>query len=101
MGAKKKVLIFIGVSLAACVGLLVLYLTPAKLPYYAFEETAPGLMTRVPAPRVPQALDRVEAVLKQDKIPYRRVNARTLYFDVSTDLGKLIEIERRAGLRKS
>src|SRR5687768_13107850 len=96
-----KLILLLGIGIVVCVVLLLLYFTPAKLPFYAFEEIAPGHMVRIPDARVPEALDRIEAVLKEDKIPYRRVDPRTLYFDVSKKPQKLIEIERRAGLRKS
>jgi hypothetical protein len=96
-----KLVVIISTVVAVCAVLLILYYTPAKLPFYPFEETSPGLMVRVPNARVPEALDRVEAVLREQKIPYRRVDARTLYFDLSKEPMKVIEIERRAGLRKT
>jgi hypothetical protein len=66
-----KVVVIISSVVAVCAALLILYYTPAKLPFYPFEETSPGLMMRVPDTHVPEALDRVEAVLRDDKIPYR------------------------------
>ena len=95
-----KIALLLLVALVAVGALLLLYYTPGKFPYYPFEEVAGGHLVKVPDARVPEALDQVEAVLKEEKIPFQRMDARTLYFDVSKDPRKLHEIERRAGLRK-
>ncbi len=97
-----KLLLLIFSVLVVAGGLLLLYFTPGKFPYYPFEEISEGHLVRVPDERVPQVLDKVEAVLKEEKIPFQRKDSRTLYFDISKRAPRMIhEIERRAGLRKT
>ena len=68
--------------------------------YYPTREVSEGRFEMITDDRLRAVLDRVEAVLKIEKIPYRRVDARTLRIKPKLPRNKLDEIERLAGLRR-
>jgi hypothetical protein len=94
-----KTLIIAAVVLAGVALLVVLNYAPTPAYYLPMEPMPDGSGRRIPDDRLPPMIDKLEVVLKQEGIRYRREGPARLYFKTPPAPAQLREWEVKAGIR--
>ena len=74
--------------------------TPGTIPYFPVERTPDGKLEPIVDERLPLLLDKIEVVLKREKIEYTRIGPSVLNIPTSKypSKARMAELEKQAGL---